>query len=721
MALEVVQGSLRNRVGALGLAEVLSGALSEGTLYLGYPVLSTADDQIEIDGLLVSENHGLAAFIISEEQPGPELPWEYLIEQQDRLFTILESNLKKHDALRIGRKLIVNIATATILSRPVPPPQEATEAVFLSTEEVVDWVRGLPKVDPLELRAVQAALQKVTTIKPRKRRTLAKTSESRGSKLKIFEKEIANLDRWQRAAAIESPEGPQRIRGLAGSGKTIVLALKAAYLHAVNPDWVIGVTFHSRSLYQQFNDLITRFTFEHTSDDFDPEKLRILHSWGSSQRAGMYSVMAEHIGQIPKDFNTAQATYGREGAFQGVCRELLEVATHRDFEPLFDAVLIDEAQDLPAEFYRLVYLFTRDPKRIVWAYDELQKLSEQDMPNIEEMFGTGPNNEPLVSIANPEDGARRDVVLPVCYRNTPWALTTAHAVGLGIYRADGLIQHFDEPSLWQDVGYSVERGILEHGEHVRLKRATDRSPEYFYGHLDAQDSVAIQGFVNAKEQDIWVAEQISVNLGKDELEHDDILVVLPDPRSAKTRGSQIRSLLQSAGIAAHIVGVGSSSDEVFSKGSVAITHIHRAKGNEAPMVYVLDAQYATVPYNELTRRNILFTAITRSRAWVRILGWGREFSQLLSELDKVQSNSFTLDFRIPTDRELAEMRRIHRERSQHEVQSIQTAARSADTFLTMLERGELDLEDLPPAIRTRLVRTIKKQMQGGDEYESGTQ
>jgi Resolvase, N terminal domain len=42
--------------------------------------------------------------------------------------------------------------------------------------------------------------------------------------MKIIEREIANLDRWQKRAAIETPKGPQRIRGLACSGKTIVLA-----------------------------------------------------------------------------------------------------------------------------------------------------------------------------------------------------------------------------------------------------------------------------------------------------------------------------------------------------------------------------------------------------------------------------------------------------------------------------------------------------------------
>src|SRR5262249_59142237 len=54
------------------------------------------------------------------------------------------------------------------------------------------------------------------------------------------------LDRWQKRGAIESPDGPQRIRGLAGSGKTVILALKAAYFHALHPDWRIALTFQTR-------------------------------------------------------------------------------------------------------------------------------------------------------------------------------------------------------------------------------------------------------------------------------------------------------------------------------------------------------------------------------------------------------------------------------------------------------------------------------------------
>ena len=47
-----------------------------------------------------------------------------------------------------------------------------------------------------------------------------------------------------------------------------------------------------------------------------------------------------------------------------------------------------------------------------------------------ELFGKNERGEPRVPNLDEVEGTpKRDIVLPVCYRNTPWALTTAHAVG----------------------------------------------------------------------------------------------------------------------------------------------------------------------------------------------------------------------------------------------------------------------------------------------------
>ena len=296
--------------------------------------------------------------------------------------------------------------TATIFPGPVSGLPEAQDGFYGSFQDIPAFLGELEPITPEVERAVQAALQRVSTIKPAKKRAGVQAG-TRGAILKDIERNIANLDQWQKAAAIESPEGPQRIRGLAGSGKTIVLALKAAYWHSQNPEWQIAVTFHSRALYQQMTDLTTRFTFEHTNDSPDPDHLKIIHSWGSGSRPGVYSLMAAALGETPRDYAYARGMYGVDDAFQGICRELLEIARVRTPQPIFDAVLIDEAQDLPPEFFQLVYRFTRNPKRIVWAFDEMQKLSESTMPDTDELFGTGPRGESLVNLESTPDAPRR--------------------------------------------------------------------------------------------------------------------------------------------------------------------------------------------------------------------------------------------------------------------------------------------------------------------------
>ncbi len=709
MPLEIVYGSSRDRIQAQALAERLAPVIENGTVYLGYPVLATADERVEVDALLVSQDHGLVAFLIADVPPTNADEWEATVAAQDRLYAVLESNLGRHDTLRRGRRLAFDPYTATVFAAAPGEAPGDVEGFYGTLEAVPAWVGTLPPIDQEVERAIQAALQRVTTIKPAKRRAAVERPDSRGGVLKEIERKIANLDMWQKQAAIESPDGPQRIRGLAGSGKTVVLALKAAYWHTQHPEWQIALTFHTRSLYQQFEDLVTRFTFEHSNDRPDPNYLKIVHSWGSSQRAGVYSMIATALNATPRDWAYARGMYGYDDAFQGICRELLEIADGQEVAPLFDAVLIDEAQDLPPEFFQLVYRFTKDPKRIVWGYDELQRLSEAAMPDTKELFGTGPGGEALVSLESAPGSARRDISLPVCYRNTPWALATAHAIGLGVYRQEGgLLQHPDDPKVWSDIGYSVVRGELESGSPVVLERAAHSYPPYFTDLLDPADAIVLHVFEDEKAQDRWVAEQIANNLREEELEPDDILVVLPDTYRAKTRAPRLIRELSRLEIPAHLVGVNTSVDEVFRPGWVAIAHIFRAKGNEAPMVYAVDAQYGAERFNTVTRRNTLFTAITRSRAWVRVTGWGERAPAIAAEIQTVIDKAYRLEFTIPTPAELATLRHLHRERPAEAEAVVKQAADSLTAFLEAVERGDLDIADLPPAVRTRLAASFQE-------------
>jgi superfamily I DNA and RNA helicase len=128
------------------------------------------------------------------------------------------------------------------------------------------------------------------------------------------------------------------------------------------------------------------------------------------------------------------------------------------------------------------------------------------------------------------------------------------------------------------------------------------------------------------------------------------------------------------------------------------------------MVYVLDAQYAISKGREVTRRNTLFTAITRSRAWMRICGHGPRMMEVSQEVEAVRTRDFRLDFDIPTVEALARLRRIHKDRSGSEAASLKRATRSLRELVEAFERDEVELDDLPPDLRTRLIRRLREDL-----------
>ncbi|MCP4695420.1 MAG: RNA helicase, partial [Gammaproteobacteria bacterium] len=187
--------------------------------------------------------------------------------------------------------------------------------VIATRMDIQEILQKCKKTDINYISKLNTAIQRITSIKPVKKRRNVKDIVSKWSIIKKIEQEIVNLDLHQKQAAIETPDGPQRIRGLAGSGKTVVLALKAACLHSQNPDWDIAVTFQTHSLYQQFRDLIRRSAFEHSSDEPNWDKLKVLHAWGSINTSGLYSVIADSIGYPVRDFLYGKSKYGYEQAF----------------------------------------------------------------------------------------------------------------------------------------------------------------------------------------------------------------------------------------------------------------------------------------------------------------------------------------------------------------------------------------------------------------------
>jgi superfamily I DNA and RNA helicase len=557
------------------------------------------------------------------------------------------------------------------------------------------------------------ALQKISNIKPRKKRDNIIDNLSYGGKIKRIEKEIANLDQWQKKAALELPDGPQRIRGLAGSGKTIVLALKAAYLHSQFPDWNIAVTYYTRALSQQLIDLIRQFSFEFSGEEPNWDKINIMHAWGISSD-GIYSTAARLVNMTPLNYSNAKQKFGKGNEFKGVC-DLLIPALDDDKYQIYDAILIDEAQDLPSSFFKIVFYLTKPPKRITWAYDELQNLSESSMPTLEEMYGRDKNGNLNVVLENKEDQAQQDITLPICYRNPPWALTVAHALGFGIYREKGIVQMFDEPDVWDDIGYKKIRGEISHGNNVVLKRSEKATPNYFYDLLSPEECIQSYEFNSAIEQYSWVAEQIKINITKEELDPDDILVIFPDAYYSKNQYNSFKVYCEQLGIKTILAGIETSRDVFRIQNHITCSSIFRAKGNEAPMVYILNSEFCSDDFELIKLRNIIFTAITRSRGWIRICGVGERMELLNSEIKECIEKGFILDFDIPSKNELEKIRKINRERTLEDKRKHIAFNKSVIDLIKGIEEGNLDPELIPEL--NALINVYKNKLSGDNDHE----
>ncbi|MBF0161980.1 MAG: ATP-binding domain-containing protein [Magnetococcales bacterium] len=711
---EIVHGPTKKPSSADRLKQFFTQhAQYEGVLYVGHPIIGTVDGPYPIDALLVSRSKGVVLFTLVEgrETAGVQ-------EMHDDSFNKLGAKLRANKSLMRGRSLQVPVHPVIFAPMRQDAASLSTEEYTFCNEETLSaWLDGCAWEDNSCFDALLAVIQTISSIRKGRKRVVQR-SDSRGAKLKQLEDSIANLDSRQNRAVIETVEGVQRIRGLAGSGKTIVLALKAAYLHVQHPDWKIAVTFQSRALKGQFRRLIGLFTMEQSGEEPNWDNLHVLHAWGAAgggERAGVYYGFCQAHGLTWHDYGSAKEMFGQDRAFEGACQKALDECA----QPLglYDAMLVDEAQDFPAAFLRLCYEMLKPEKRLVYAYDELQNLDARSLPSPGELFGKTPHGSPRVFLANQAGQPCQDVILEKCYRNSRPVLVTAHALGFGVYRtpgpgsSSGLVQMFDNKTLWREVGYFVADGALDDGCDVTLERRAESSPRFLEEHSPLEDLLQFYCFSSAEEQAAWVTKAIQENLQTDELRPDDIVVINPNPLTTRSAVGPIRTMLLEAGIDSHLAGVDSSRDSLFDPNgeSVAFTGIHRAKGNEAGMVYILNAQECYGSFgNVTTLRNRLFTAITRSKAWVRVLGFGTGMQRLQQEFQQVKEHAFTLRFRYPNEEERRFLRIVNRDRTEDERRRAHENSDAVARLLGEMEAGRLLPEDLGVEQVNRLKKILDR-------------
>ncbi len=463
----------------------------EGYIHLGCPLGANADDEkaFTADALLITKQCGVIVF----DFPQDAADKQKILNEQDAVYAQTENYFRNYSKTLIrARKLIFDFEVVSVVPSEIEDIPEGYN--ICSSYEMADIFAAYSHpLDDETYQKVRATLQRVAGLRPAVENDNVSEDDivSLGGKMAHINRAIKNMDQDQHGAANEFTKAPLRIRGIAGSGKTIVLAGRAAYMHMLYPNWNIAVTFYSRALKQQLEDLI-RIFYRSYNPFRDPnrEKIHVLHSWGEwSGKDGFYSQAVSLLGAKFRNFSEAAEMAGGDEskAFDAACEELLSEKFAGKFTPVYDAVLIDEAQDMPASFFKLVYNFTKTndegEKCIIWAYDELQSLQDINIPDESELFGTDANGLPLISLVEEDNKPRQNIPLSTCYRNPMWILVVAHALGFGIYRRPaeeksvGLVQMFDDLSAWENVGYECVEGTLDFGQKVVLRRKASATPD----------------------------------------------------------------------------------------------------------------------------------------------------------------------------------------------------------------------------------------------------
>lgn len=653
--------------------------LDHAVLFYNFPLFREEENLLVADLVLASPFHGVMLLATLGSAQAYASGLSAVGSKLDGTFSQVFSRLVKYARLRKSRTELIFHMDAFAWA------QEGfgdTEAIKIGFPAIDDYLSSVRRPTPLPSDVFDELISVLdgskALIRPKERKKEGFPTTSRVAIVSRVEEEIRRFDRDQRVAYMTEVGGPQRIRGLAGSGKTVVLALKAAMTAIREPEATIAVTFYTKSLYQHIKQLITRFYRMHEDRDPDWKRLRVLHAWGGATVEGLYYLAAKRFGHQPLSYSQAQALAPNQ-PFGFACGRLLQDPA---VGSIYDYVFVDEVQDFPPEFMRLALKLASEEKLVI-AYDVFQTIFDVEMPTASSLFGTDAHNEPAIAF-------EEDIILHKCYRNPREVLVCAHAIGFGIY-GKRIAQMLESKEHWEDLGYEVTSGSLAPGTRVVINRPAENSPSTISESNTIDQIVSVNVFANAVEEAKHVAELVRNDILVEGIPPEDILVICADDRNASGYFALITKELQGAEIRVNNLQDDNYSIRDFqAEHCVTLSTVYKAKGNEAYVVYIvgIDALFhLPIPRN----RNRAFTAMTRAKGWLHITGLGPAATAFAAEIAAAKRNYPNLSFIYPSEQELVYMKR----------DLVAVNVEEVDEALTRLV-NEMEPEDLEFLLKKKL-------------------
>ncbi|MDR6226889.1 DEAD/DEAH box helicase [Desmospora profundinema] len=396
--------------------------------------------------------------------------------------------------------------------------------------------------------------------------------------------DLETMDLHQESLAKQIGDKHRLIRGVAGSGKTLILASRAAILAREHPDWEILILCYNISLSRFIHDMVEQ-KWSQSGDGLDDE--------GEGERCysadGRKQITVRHFHEwLHRDLKITE---------EEIPQAVEEWEAGKRMLPRYDAILIDEGQDFAPEWLGLASrLLNPDTQSLLIVEDRAQTIYPRRR-SLRKDTGL--------------DFRGRSRVLTINYRNTgpvvqlAWEFYQAHA------------SPENKPSTGEDVEVITPQSTLRSGPPPYLKR-----------------------FASLTDEMAYVARQMKVLHRQRETAWSDMLVLYRVKRydGVDTMGV-IQQALSREGIPFYWLTENHRSKRAFAprENGVTISTIDSSKGLDFEAVFVVNLERLPFPMEENKEREVslLYIAMTRAKKYLSLTWSGEsEFTRWLEQAER---------------------------------------------------------------------------------------
>ncbi|MDD9824690.1 MAG: AAA family ATPase [Gammaproteobacteria bacterium] len=456
-----------------------------------------------------------------------------------------------------------------------------------------------------QIRSLRAAFGDSAVLRPRGRpSSYRKPPEgSLGERLAESDAEYRVLTEQQQALVkAEWDRGPRLVRGVAGSGKTAVMATQFARM--------------VERLYKRSGELFDR---QQLSDQrqllavcFNRTLVPLVRHWieeayRQRTRASLPAdmVMVTHFNSLmyhlaQKDMVQYQRILPDQDPGVRAQRYLAELEGGADTE-LFDAIFVDEGQDFHEDEYRILLKLCRRRQNdlpLFVFYDEAQNLYGRVRPK-------------WIDLGLAIRG--RAIVLGKAWRSTQQIVEPAFNVLLGSYAQVPV-----GTSSFADVATLRSRELIETRDDYVVVKFAPRQGE----------PIRCVRHTNEEAESAAIAARVEELLRKENLTPQDILVLTFRKERADRLRQGIGERLGPAQV--HCVYDEDNKDlSAIQEGRIALSTIHSAKGYEAPFTILASANECE---DSIRGRASFYVGCTRARHWLEVSCYGN--SSIMAEFEQ---------------------------------------------------------------------------------------